>query len=54
MLELADRRDLGSRAVRREGSNPSFPIHALGLHTTPTPQSVPTKGAILEDRHVEN
>jgi trigger factor len=26
VLELADRRDLGSRAGRREGSNPSFPI----------------------------
>ena len=26
MLELADRRDLGSRAARREGSSPSFPI----------------------------
>jgi hypothetical protein len=25
VLELADRRDLGSRAERREGSNPSFP-----------------------------
>ena len=25
VLELADRRDLGSRAARREGSNPSFP-----------------------------
>ena len=29
MLELADRRDLGSRAARREGSNPSFPINNL-------------------------
>jgi hypothetical protein len=26
VLELADRRDLGSRAARREGSSPSFPI----------------------------
>ena len=26
VLELADRRDLGSRAARREGSTPSFPI----------------------------
>ena len=26
VLELADRRDLESRAARREGSNPSFPI----------------------------
>ena len=25
VLELADRRDLESRAERREGSNPSFP-----------------------------
>ena len=25
VLELADRRDLGSRAARREGSTPSFP-----------------------------
>src|SRR3972149_563869 len=25
VLELADRRDLGSRAARREGSSPSFP-----------------------------
>jgi hypothetical protein len=25
VLELADRRDLGSRAERREGSSPSFP-----------------------------
>ena len=29
MLELADRRDLGSRAERREGSSPSFPIFLL-------------------------
>ena len=29
MLELADRRDLGSRVARREGSNPSFPINNL-------------------------
>ena len=29
MLELADRRDLGSRAARREGSNPSFPISVI-------------------------
>src|SRR4030042_5652978 len=28
VLELADRRDLGSRAARREGSNPSFPTAA--------------------------
>ena len=26
VLELADRRDLESRAERREGSSPSFPI----------------------------
>ena len=26
LLELADRRDLGSRAERREGSSPSFPM----------------------------
>ncbi len=26
VLELADRRDLGSRVERREGSTPSFPI----------------------------
>ncbi len=29
VLELADRRDLGSRAARREGSTPSFPIRDL-------------------------
>jgi hypothetical protein len=28
VLELADRRDLGSRAHGREGSNPSFPTPA--------------------------
>ena len=28
VLELADRRDLGSRAARREGSTPSFPTKA--------------------------
>lgn len=28
VLELADRRDLGSRAARREGSTPSFPIES--------------------------
>src|SRR3972149_379457 len=28
VLELADRRDLGSRAARREGSSPSFPTAA--------------------------
>jgi hypothetical protein len=27
VLELADRRDLGSRAARREGSSPSFPTN---------------------------
>ena len=30
VLELADRRDLESRAERREGSNPSFPIASKG------------------------
>jgi trigger factor len=29
VLELADRRDLGSRVARREGSSPSFPIKKL-------------------------
>ena len=31
MLELADRRDLESRAARREGSNPSFPTDRVLL-----------------------
>ena len=36
VLELADRRDLGSRAARREGSSPSFPTPAVRtLHPSP-------------------
>ncbi len=31
VLELADRRDLGSRAERREGSTPSFPIIIVSI-----------------------
>jgi hypothetical protein len=31
VLELADKRDLGSRAARRAGSNPAFPILNLDI-----------------------
>ena len=45
VLELADRRDLGSRAVRREGSTPSFPtLAAVNLlqftYPLPNPLSI--------------
>ena len=36
VLELADRRDLGSRAARREGSSPSFPI----IYLNPISQNI--------------
>lgn len=32
VLELADRRDLGSRTVRCEGSSPSFPTNYTNIN----------------------